>query len=146
MKFYLNNLINIDVTWTQDESIKRDSEGWYVEEKQTFEWYKRLDRAFEVLSGDFSNVNFIQYLEDEFYINEWEDYIYYGELLEGVIGKGDEEWLLAYLEATDESLFGAAQDYENESCYVGYDRYALQEFEDSDLNAIETEYGYIVIK
>ena len=110
MNFYLNSLTNIDPTWTQDESIKRDSEGWYVEEEQTFEWYRKLDRAFEVLGGNFSNVNFIQYLEDEFYINEWEDYIYYGELLEGVIEKGDEEWLLAYLEATDESLFGAVQD------------------------------------
>lgn len=146
MKFYLNNLINIDATWIQDESIKKDSEGWYVEEEQTFEWYRKLDRAFEVLGGNFSNVNFIQYLENEFYINEWEDYIYYGELLEDVIEKGYEEWLLAYIEATDESMYGAVQDYENESCYVGYDRYALQEFEDSNLNAIETDYGWIMIK
>lgn len=146
MKFYLNNLINIDPTWTQDENIKKDGEGWYVEKEQTFDWYKRLDRAFEVLRGDYSNVNFIQYLEDEFYINEWEDYIYYGELLKDVVEKGNEEWLLAYIEATGESIYEAVQNYENGGYYAGYDPYELIEFKEMGFVPCDTDYGYLVIK
>lgn len=145
MKFYLNSLVNIDATWTQDENIKRDSEGWYVEDEQTFEWYKKLDRAMDILNNEIYD-SMRSLLEEKYSFDEWEDYIHAGELLEDVIEKRHEHWLFAYIEATDESLFGAVQNYENESCYVGYDRYALQEFEDNDLNAIKTEYGYIVIK
>lgn len=86
MKFYLNNLTNIDVTWFEDERIKKDDTGDYLENMEDYEWYKKIDWAMELLEYE-CYVYLAGYLEKNNYINEWSDYIYYATILENTIKK-----------------------------------------------------------
>lgn len=147
MKFYLNNLTNIDLEWFQDERIKKDDSGDYLENMEDYEWYKEFNWAIEILEGHNNSVNIATYLEDKHCINEWSDYIYYGKILEDVVKKGDESWLLAYIEVTDEIIEDALDTYEKNSYYIGYDMMELEEIcEKEEYNVEKTEYGYIAIK
>ena len=145
MKFYLNDMKNIDPTWTQDEGVKNDSNGLYVESLETYKWYESLNKAYETLKEE-SCSEIVRRLEDEGSINEWEDYIFYGEKLESVVENGDEDWLLAYADATDEVMNTAIDEYEEYSTYVGYDPYIAKEYMDMGLPVYDIDYGYIAIK
>lgn len=145
MKFYLNDLTNINPVWFQDEGVNKDSNGWYVKNKEAFKWYESFNKAYETLSEE-SCEEIVRRLENEGSINEWEDYIFYGEKLESVVENGDEDWLLAYADATDEVMNTAIDEYEEYSTYVGYDPYIAKEYMDMGLPVYDTDYGYIAIK
>lgn len=115
-----------------------------MESEETFKWCEKLNKAFKTLNEE-SCKEIVRRLENEVYI-EWEDYIYYGDLLKGVVKKGDEDWLLAYADATDELIDTAVYEYEEGSTYIGYDHYIAKEYQDIGIPVYGTDYGYIAIK
>lgn len=50
MKFYLNNLINIDPTWKDLESIKQDENGLYTESEDEYKWLVSLNNVLTYLT------------------------------------------------------------------------------------------------
>lgn len=60
--------------------------------------------------------------------------------------KGNDEWLLAYVEATGARIDDAVDEYEKYSRYVGFYKRELEVLDEEDREKAEkTEYGYIIV-
>lgn len=50
MKYYLSNLEHLDKSWMDDERVKKDVGGVYVEEESAYEWFVSLNNTLAYLT------------------------------------------------------------------------------------------------
>lgn len=50
MKYYLRNLEHLDKSWMDDERVKKDVGGFYVEDESAYEWFVSLNNTLAYLT------------------------------------------------------------------------------------------------